>query len=654
MDYRFFDPMMDAIFVLDSEKRIVYSNEAASTFCETSQRRLAKKEPIYEIVSFDEPSLFLMPQGEWGKDEATSYREVNFSLKSGKAGKVQLAIYPFIDDSGESRWVVLLRDVTLEEILVGKYKAEIEAKEAYISQLQKAQAELESYSKNLESMVAERTSKLREANRILTAIMESLGQGFLVFGSDGKVLEIFTKACLAILETDPGGKSIKDILRLEGVDRTQFEMWCQAVFSETLPFDSLVELAPRRYQHTKGRDIFLDYYALEKSGDESLQLVLVATDRTLEMESARALEQEKEHAQMILKIVRDRHQFSQFLHHLKVTIDFLAHQIKESSTRSFDSVEAFRKLHTIEGEASAFSAIEMRDACRECQDKLTPLRMLEDGENSDALLLAYRQTVDLLVNRYRDFMQQFEEIFKILSVDGDPKIDIEKEDLRSLLLKLKSSGVGQNELLPYYDRYFKRSIREELAHFDDIIQLIANKQGKLVSPLIFEGEDVRIYTENYRDLFESFIHVFRNAVDHGLEESSLRVNQGKSQEGKIQVNTKSFVHDRHRWIKIEIFDDGSGISPEVIREKIKGTFPNMNVEQLASDDEIIQFIFQPGFTTRDLPGEFSGRGIGMDAVKAEVERLGGWVKVSSKMGEGTKVTICVPEQGIGEKLLLSA
>ena len=132
------------------------------------------------------------------------------------------------------------------------------------------------------------------------------------------------------------------------------------------------------------------------------------------------------------------------------------------------------------------------------------------------------------------------------------------------------------------------------------------------------------------------------------------MNQGKSEEGKIQVNTKTFVHDHHGWIEVEISDDGSGISPELIREKVKAASPSMNVEQLASDDEVIQFIFQPGFTTRNLPGEFSGRGIGMDAVKAEVERLGGWVKVSSKIGEGTKVTICVPEQGIGEKLLLSA
>lgn len=642
MNYSLYDPLLDPVFVVDENRRVTYANEAATSFLETSLKRLSKAASLHDFVAFDDLSLFVMPGGTWGMVEETAYREVQYKLRNGKNGKVQIAIFPLAKQAECSNWLVILRDVTLEEILVGKYRSEIGEKEEYIQRLQAAQSKLEDYSRNLEKMVSERTLELSEVSRLLRAIMESLGQGFLVFGADRKVSEIFTKACLEILESAPGGKVIDDVLRLEGADRVQFDMWCEAVFAQSLPFESLVDLAPNRYRHTKGNEICLDYYPIGEEGRAPSQLVLVATDKTLEREAQRELEKEKKHAQLILKIFRNRNQFLRFLKATQVGIDFLREQVSEGAARDFDSDEAFRRLHTIEGESSVFSAAEIRDACRECQDCLEPLRILEAGEDPSHLLKPYRLSLKRFEQRYKAFIVEFTDILKLLPPDSDSRVELEASEFLAILRRLQELGMPQTELSQIQDKYLNQSMRSLLNYYNDVIQVIAAKQGKTVAAIEFIGEDVRISLDRYGCLLESLVHVFRNAVDHGLEDSVSRLKKGKTEAGKITVSTRKIILESRESIELIISDDGAGISPEVVRGIVRDRLTGVDQRLIDDDREVIQFIFHPGLSTRSIPGEFSGRGVGMDAVKSEVQRLGGKVRVESEVDLGTKVIIVVP------------
>lgn len=644
MNYSLYDPFLDPVFVVDENRRVAYANEAATSFLETSLRRLSKAAPLHEFVEFDDLSLFVMPGGTWGMAEETAYREVQYKLRSGKNGKVQIAILPLAKQEDCSHWMIILRDVTLEEVLVGKYRSEIVEKEEYIQRLQKAQAKLEDYSRNLEKMVNERTLELSEVSRLLRAIMESLGQGFLVFGADRKVSEIFTRACLKILESSPGGKFIDDVLRLEGADREQFEMWCKAVFAQSLPFESLVDLAPNRYKHTKGHEICLDYYPIAEEGKAPSQLVLVATDKTLEREAQRELEKEKKHAQLILKVFRNRKQFERFLKGTRTAIDFLRDQVSEGAARDFDSDEAFRRLHTIEGESSVFSAAEIRDACRECQDCLQPLRILEAGEDPSHLLKPYRMSLKRFEQRYKGFIGEFQDILRALPDDSDSRVELEASEFFAILRRLQELGMPHAELSQIHDKHLNQSIRSLLSYYNEVVQVIAEKQGKTVAAIEFVGEDIRVSLDRYGFLVESLVHVFRNAVDHGLEDSVSRLKKGKNEAGKIVVSTRRIILENRESIELIISDDGSGISPEAVRRIVKDMIPGVDERTINDDREVIQFIFHPGLSTRSIPGEFSGRGVGMDAVKNEVQRLGGRVRVESEVDLGTKFIIVVPDK----------
>ena len=171
MDYSFFDALIDVVFIVNNEKGIVYCNEAAASLCESSVRRLTKGKPISEYIQFSEDNLF--------SDQVFPMTEMNFKLiKKDKDGKVQMSVQPFTGENSEPCWILVARDVTLEEVLHAKYHKQLEEKQVVIDQLKEAQTQLEAYSKNLEQMVEERTLEVKKANIMLNAIMDSLGQGF--------------------------------------------------------------------------------------------------------------------------------------------------------------------------------------------------------------------------------------------------------------------------------------------------------------------------------------------------------------------------------------------------------------------------------------------------------------------------------------------
>jgi two-component system chemotaxis sensor kinase CheA len=135
------------------------------------------------------------------------------------------------------------------------------------------------------------------------------------------------------------------------------------------------------------------------------------------------------------------------------------------------------------------------------------------------------------------------------------------------------------------------------------------------------------------------VHLVRNAVDHGIETIEERIAVGKN--GKGTVNLSARQTGDH--IVIEIQDDGKGMRPEVIRDKAieKGLISVDEASQL-NTQECLQLIFLPGFSTKDQISDISGRGVGMDVVKTNIQRLSGRIEIESESGRGSKITIFLP------------
>jgi two-component system chemotaxis sensor kinase CheA len=179
-------------------------------------------------------------------------------------------------------------------------------------------------------------------------------------------------------------------------------------------------------------------------------------------------------------------------------------------------------------------------------------------------------------------------------------------------------------------------IGETFSRFNRVVRDTAREIGKEID-LVITGAETELDKSVVEKLGDPLMHLVRNAIDHGIEATALRVERGKSATGTVRLNA---FHDSGS-IVIEVSDDGGGLPKEKIRAKAveKGL---IDVAAQLSDQEIIDLIFAAGFSTADQVTNISGRGVGMDVVRRNIQGLRGSVNVKTAEGQGSTFTIRLP------------
>lgn len=191
-------------------------------------------------------------------------------------------------------------------------------------------------------------------------------------------------------------------------------------------------------------------------------------------------------------------------------------------------------------------------------------------------------------------------------------------------------GAVMRTRLQPLDRIFSKYMR--------LIRDLCTKTGKKMQ-LVIEGGETEVDKSVIEELGDPLVHLLRNAADHGIELPADRVAAGKPEMGTITLRASHHGGNVH----VQVIDDGKGLSRERIAAKAveRGM---ATAEQVASMSErdIFRFIFEPGFSTAEKVNDLSGRGVGMDVVRTNIERINGAIELSSKPGEGTRVSITIP------------
>jgi two-component system chemotaxis sensor kinase CheA len=176
------------------------------------------------------------------------------------------------------------------------------------------------------------------------------------------------------------------------------------------------------------------------------------------------------------------------------------------------------------------------------------------------------------------------------------------------------------------------------SRFPRLVRDLSRRLGKNIE-LVMEGEDTMADKDVIEALADPLVHLVRNSLDHGIETSGERVEAGKTPQARI---TLAAVADGDAVI-VEISDDGRGIDPDRVKRKAyeKGLITEDELESL-NDTDAADLVFRAGFSTADQVSDLSGRGVGMDAVRASVEKLGGSVTMRSQLGSGTRTRLRLP------------
>lgn len=513
----------------------------------------------------------------------------------------------------------------------------LDQKMEMIKELQVLNEKLEDYNKNLEQKVEERTKELLEAKSFIQAMVDSLDQGLLVFNSEGKCLDIYTKACENIFGSTPSDKMLADYLELGESEIQALDKLLPILFEEKIPFDSAVGLAPSEkvygsmdnVENSEFKFIDLDYHPMRNEEGKLSYVVAVATDKTQEVQGQKAFEKEKAKVQMILKIVQNQKPFINFMK----TIEQIFEKIKEEIQAESPSVDNFMfHFHTLNGGLGTYQIFDIQKFIRSIEDQLGEFKR---GEKEITQLKRFAASAfeDLTV-----IWDGFVRENSFLWESGQGEVSLYPDDIEFLEQMISDSNNLKKDLSQFLSELKDKERVDILltGHFD-LVEQISEKLGKPMRPCHVIGGRTRIDLERFGDFISSLVHVFRNSVDHGIEDSETRRERQKPAEGKITI--KSQIQGDHWHFTVE--DDGGGINTEKVREKAREIMPDEDVDQF-SDEQVDFLIFHESFSTRDEVSEFSGRGVGMSAVKQEVESLGGEIEIKNERGRGAQFNFTIP------------
>lgn len=201
------------------------------------------------------------------------------------------------------------------------------------------------------------------------------------------------------------------------------------------------------------------------------------------------------------------------------------------------------------------------------------------------------------------------------------QLDLLVGDLQNAVMKTRMQPIG---------RLFQKYPR--------LARDLARQLGKEVE-LVIIGEETELDKTMIEDLNDPLVHLVRNAVDHGVETPEERVAVGKKPQSVIELSAQQ-VGDH---ILIEITDDGKGMRAEMLRRKaVEKGLIDLETANSLDDKQALQLIFLPGFSTKDQISNVSGRGVGMDVVRTNIQKLNGRIDISSEVGEGTRISISLP------------
>jgi two-component system chemotaxis sensor kinase CheA len=269
-----------------------------------------------------------------------------------------------------------------------------------------------------------------------------------------------------------------------------------------------------------------------------------------------------------------------------------------------------------------------RSSIRVDADKIDYL-MNQVGE-----LVVSRAYFAQLVNEMRGLQLMLQERSKLTKTELKP--------LHEFAFRLSEAGVHlgrvSNELQEGVMKIRMLPIDQLFKRYPRLVRDLTHRTDKDIR-LITKGEETELDKMVIESISDPLIHIIRNAVDHGIETISDRKRAGKPSQGTLLL--EAYHESDH--IVVEIIDDGRGIDPKRIRAKAleKGIFDKEELDRM-SEEDIIRIIMEPGFSTAEKATETSGRGVGMDVVRKNVERLNGLIEISSKIGEGTRMRIKIP------------
>jgi chemotaxis protein histidine kinase CheA len=331
------------------------------------------------------------------------------------------------------------------------------------------------------------------------------------------------------------------------------------------------------------------------------------------------LELDQQNAEFIKTCLQNPVEFSDLMHDSNNLLEIYP-KIKND-----DQGELLRRFHTLKARFRQFGVKVVTKTINDVETEISKGTL----NNIDPKVLCFERELHDFVENNRLII---EAAHKFMADKG------QAIQASEVMKKIEKTESLDNLKLDIYQNYLLSDIKDKFERYRPLIEDLAKKQKKSID-LAFSGDKILIEYAKFSNFVNVTIHLFRNMVDHGIETEEERIEKTKSKRGHINVE---FKHNGDSFY-IHFTDDGRGINPEKIKSCVleKGLKSEQELKDL-KDSDCLNMIFLPGLSTKKEVTSISGRGVGMDAVRAAVESLGGTISVFSKVDVGTTFIIELP------------
>jgi signal transduction histidine kinase len=538
--------------------------------------------------------------------------------------------------------------------------------------------ELARLNEDLEGIVEKRTSTIRN-------LFHNAGQGFLSIDKNLMVHDEYSQECERIFQCELRQSYLPDLLYKDNeTEKASFRKIVDKAMETRSKREVYLSLLPSEVE-IKGRHIFVEYKLISGSGigcsnhsssiehadfsakvNDNLtrftaeteaaaaaetvaevavtststsntattveveELMLILTDVTDKHELEKQLEAKRQSLEMIVKVIINRNDFEECIKgYRSFCSKHFFEIIASDSINEKKTAEILRFIHNLKGNFSQFGLTSLVGRLHDLEDQLINSSMFEYNIKSIKSLI----DTEIMLSWLEEELDGLEKILgseffskrNLIPVKMEKLIELEQIVIENL------SEDKQQLLLPKLRRLRYKPLGEMLSAYESYVTRLSEQLEKGVN-WGFHCEDVLVDTNRYHAFIRSLVHVYRNAMDHGMENGEERLESGKDELGTIST---SLVRSNNQII-LKISDDGRGLDTELIAAKAieKGIYDKEQIKQL-SENEVHRLIFNEEFSTKDHATQLSGRGVGMSAVLYEVEKLGGYVGVESESGVGT-------------------
>jgi HPt (histidine-containing phosphotransfer) domain-containing protein len=480
-----------------------------------------------------------------------------------------------------------------------------------VSELENDKERLQRFNETLEHRVEERTAELARKNRDMRLVLDNVDHGFITLSPEGRmatersrIVDAWFGACADSL---PFWEYLAPLSDSFG---SHFQWAWEQLTEALLPLEAGLAQLPTRL--TTGEKTFAFRYSPFFRGAQLEGVLVIASDITGELAREREEAEQHELLESFKRLMLDRAGFKDFVRQTSAMMAAIA-----SAAAQGDRGTLLCTVHTLKGNSAIVGLSRVAALCHSIEESVK----VEDQHRTDELLAE-------LARRWKTIAEHVDQLIGTASERMLEVPEARYNALLALFADRSRAGEAFEELLTWRLEPLERSLQR----LGEQAVVLAERAGWEVDVQIETGE-VRVDPERWQPLARELTHVVRNAVAHGFQSSEERRAQSKAPRNRLSLAARV----QGGVLTLEIGDDGRGIDWQALR-----TSAREHGLAFETHEDLVRALFRGGISTRQHADEIAGRGIGMTAVKNQVDAMDGQIHVRSSPGAGTTWIITVP------------